>query len=255
MLKKDPFGNFIFLKKIIIFFFGVISWARFNRINKTVVKGAENLTTLPKSGVLFVSNHQTYFADVACMLHVLIAANRGYINKLGSPLYLLHPLTNVYFVAAKETMKSGLLPKIFAYVGAIQVTRTWRAKGEEVKRERDTKDTDNIRKALDHGWVITFPQGTTSPFQAGRKGTAHIIQDYNPIVVPIVIDGFRRAFDKKGLSIKKKGVNLRVLIKPPLHLKPEDDVDVILGRIMNAIEQSSDFDFFNAPDEKPDPFY
>ena len=31
--------------------------------------------------------------------------------------------------AAKETMESGLLPKILAYAGAITVERTWRAVG------------------------------------------------------------------------------------------------------------------------------
>ena len=47
----------------------------------------------------------------------------------------------------------------------------------------------NIKKALDDGWVITFPQGTTTPFKPIRRGTAHIIKTYKPIVVPIVIDG------------------------------------------------------------------
>ena len=73
-------------------------------------------------------------------------------------------------------------------------------------RETTGKDGDisNIGIALDDGWVITFPQGTTTPFKPLRKGTAHIIKNYKPIVVPIVIDGFRRSFDKKGIRIKKK---------------------------------------------------
>ena len=57
-------------------------------------------------------------------------------------------------------------------------------------------DTENIRIALEDGWVITFPQGTTTPFKPIRRGTAHIIKTYKPVVVPIVIDGFRRSFDK-----------------------------------------------------------
>ncbi len=52
--------------------------------------------------------------------------------------------------------------------------------------------------------VITFPQGTTKSFKPVRKGTAHIIKQYKPIVVPIVIDGFRRSFDRKGLRTKKE---------------------------------------------------
>ena len=33
--------------------------------------------------------------------------------------------------------------------------------------------------------MITFPQGT-NPFKPIRRGTAHIIKTYKPIVVPIV---------------------------------------------------------------------
>ena len=42
-------------------------------------------------------------------------------------------------------------------------------------------DISNINKALNDGWVITFPQGTTTPFKPIRKGTAHIIKHYNPL--------------------------------------------------------------------------
>ena len=54
--------------------------------------------------------------------------------------------------------------------------------------------------------MVTFPQGTTTAFKPIRRGTAHIIKTNKPVVVPIVIDGFRRSFDKKGLQIKKRGI-------------------------------------------------
>jgi 1-acyl-sn-glycerol-3-phosphate acyltransferase len=89
-----------------------------------------------------------------------------------------------------------------AYAGAISVERTWRAKGKDVsdKKRRKPNDTENIKIALKDGWVITFPQGTTKSFKPVRKGTAHIIKEHRPIVVPIVIDGFRRSFDKKRFA-------------------------------------------------------
>ncbi|MFX8079018.1 hypothetical protein ABTK74_19730, partial [Acinetobacter baumannii] len=90
----------------------------------------------------------------------------------------------------------------------LTVKRTWRAKGEEVNRNRDESDTQKIDQALNKSWVITFPQGTTKPFAPGRKGTAHIIKNNQPIVVPVVINGFWRAFSKTGLSFKKKGSQL-----------------------------------------------
>ena len=111
---------------------------------------------------------------------------------------------NIYFVAAKETMRSGILPRILAYAGSISIERTW--KGKDVKRQVKLGDISKIGTALDDGWVITFPQGTTTPFKPIRRGTAHIIKTYKPIVVPIVIDGFRRSFDKKGIFIKKRGI-------------------------------------------------
>ena len=66
------------------------------------------------------------------------------------------------------------------------------------------RDISNIGLALDDGWVITFPQGTTTAFKPVRKGTAHMILKNKPTVIPIVIDGFRRSFDKKGLIFKTK---------------------------------------------------
>jgi 1-acyl-sn-glycerol-3-phosphate acyltransferase len=135
-------------------------------------------------------------------------------------------------------MKEGLLPRILAYAGAITVERTWRSKGKDVKREVNPNDTENIRIALNDGWVITFPQGTTRSFKPVRKGTAHIIKQHKPIVVPIVIDGFRRSFDRKGLRIKKKGILQSMVIKEPLQIDYENEtVEEIVEKIEFAIEQ------------------
>jgi 1-acyl-sn-glycerol-3-phosphate acyltransferase len=146
----------------------------------------------------------------------------------------------LYYVAAKETMEEGWLPRILAYAGAITVERTWRAKGKDVdeKKEVNPNDTENIKIALEDGWVITFPQGTTRSFKPVRKGTAHIILQHKPIVVPIVIDGFRRSFDRKGLLIKKKGILQSMVIKEPLLIDYETtSVDELVEMIEFAIEQ------------------
>jgi 1-acyl-sn-glycerol-3-phosphate acyltransferase len=148
----------------------------------------------------------------------------------------------MYYVAAKETMKSGLLPRIMAYAGSVSIERTWRENGQSIKRQVKMSDITNIGLALDDGWVITFPQGTTKPFKPVRKGTVHIIKKYKPIVIPIVIDGFRRSFDKKGLMIKKKGILQSMIIKEPLQIDYEkDSVEDILEQIQHAIEQHKSF--------------
>jgi 1-acyl-sn-glycerol-3-phosphate acyltransferase len=94
---------------------------------------------------------------------------------------------------------------------------------------------------LSDSWVITFPQGTTKPFAPGRRGTAYIIKQNRPIVVPVVINGFWRAFNKKGLKLKKTGTILSVTFKKPLQIDYDADVDVILHQVMDSIEQSKKF--------------
>ena len=39
--------------------------------------------------------------------------------------------------------------------------------------------------------------GTTTPFKPVRKGTAFLIKQYKPVVVPIVIDGLEDRLIKK----------------------------------------------------------
>ena len=192
--------------------------------------------------MLFVSNHQTYFADVVAMFHVFNASLSGRADNIKNIGYLWNPKLNIYFVAAKETMQSGLLPKILAYAGSVSIERTWRAKGEEVNRQVKMSDVSNITKALDDGWVITFPQGTTKPWRPIRRGTAHIIKKNKPLVVPIVIDGFRRSFDKKGIRIKKRGILQSMEIKEPLDIDYENDtISEIVEKLEYAIEQHPSF--------------
>ena len=212
---KDPFGNVLVLKRALTGLIGLATYPGFNIVNKTKVEGANYLLKLPKTNVLFISNHQTYYADVIVLYHIFCSVKWRFKN-INFPLYLLVPRVNSYYIAAEETMKeSGLLPKIFSYAGAVTVKRSWRYKGEQVQRGADFKAPQKIEKALDFGWVITFPQGTTSPQAPIQKGSASIIKAFNPLVVPVEIDGFRKAFGKKGLQLREKGVQLSVKFKEP----------------------------------------
>jgi 1-acyl-sn-glycerol-3-phosphate acyltransferase len=220
---------------------GMFTYPGLALINSLKIEGSENLRNLPKKNVLFVSNHQTYFADVITFIHIFCAVKWRKENKLGLPYYLLNPFTNLYFVAAQETMNGTMISRFFKLAGALTVKRTWRAEGKEVQRGLDPSDTRKITKALEKSWVITFPQGTTKPFAPGRKGTAHIIKQNQPIVVPVVINGFWRAFNKKGLKFKKKGSLLSVRFKEPMVIDYTLPADEILSQVMDAIEQSKKF--------------
>ena len=242
MFKKNPFGHYLILKKWLIRYLGFMSHRRYRGFNELHIEGSEIIKNLPNKNVLFISNHQTYFADVVAMFHVFNASLSGRIDSIKNVGYLWSPKLNMYYIAAKETMRAGLLPRIMAYAGSVSIERTWRSDGKDINRQVKMSDISNIGIALNDGWVITFPQGTTKPFKPVRKGTAHIIKRYKPIVIPIVIDGFRRSFDKKGLMIKKKGILQSMIIKEPLEIDYENEsVDSILKKIQMAIEQDTSF--------------
>ena len=242
LFKQNPFGHYLFLKKWLIRIAGALTHRRHRGFNELQIEGSDIIRSLPETNVLFISNHQTYFADVVAMFHVFNASLQGRNDSIKNVGYLWNPKLNIYYVAARETMKAGLLPKILAYAGSISIDRTWRAAGKDVNRQVKMSDITNIKKALDDGWVITFPQGTTTPFKPIRKGTAHIIKHYRPLVVPIVIDGFRRSFDKKGLRVKKKNVYQSMEIKQPLNIDYENEsIQEIVEKIEYAIEQHSSF--------------
>ena len=242
IFKRNPFGHNLFIKKWLIRILGFLSHTRFNRFNKLKIEGSDVLRSLPQNNVLFVSNHQTYFADVVAMFHVFNASLSGRDDSIKNVTYLWQPKLNIYYIAAKETMKDGLFPRILAYVGSVSIDRTWRSKGEDVNRQVKMSDVSKIGIALNDGWLITFPQGTTTPFKPIRKGTAHIIKKYKPTVVPIVIDGFRRSFDKKGIRIKKRNILQSMEIKQPLEIDYENEsIDSIVEKLEYAIEQHPSF--------------
>lgn len=242
LFKENPFGHILFLKTWLIRIAGMITHQRYKGFNTLEIEGSQVIRDLPENNVLFVSNHQTYFADVVAMFHVFNASLSGREDSIKNLGYLWRPKLNIYYVAAKETMGKSLLTKILAYAGSISIERTWRADGQDVNRQVKMSDISNIATALDDGWVITFPQGTTTPWKPLRKGTAHIIKRYKPVVVPVVIDGFRRSFDKRGLRVKKKGILQSMHIKAPLEIDYDNEpVEAIIEKLEYAIEQHPSF--------------
>ncbi len=230
-----------FVRGIVYAIVGIITYPGINIFNKLRITGMENLHKLPKRNVLFISNHQTYFAEVITFIHIFCAVKWRKKHGLGIPYYLLWPCTSINYVAAEETMKKDWISKILSLGGALTVKRTWVKEGKEVRTNLDPSDTRKIERALNDNWVITFPQGTTKPFAPGRKGTAFIIKHHRPIVVPVVIGGYWRAFDKKGLKFKKKGTILSITFKAPLQIDYNDTSEHILEQVMDSIEQSKQF--------------
>ncbi len=148
MLKRNPFGHYLILKKWLIRYLGVMTHRRYRGFNELHIEGSEIIKNLPDKNVLFISNHQTYFADVVAMFHVFNASLSGRIDNIKNVGYLWHPKLNIYYVAAKETMKAGLLPRILAYAGSVSIERTWRENGKDIKRQVKLSDISNIKKLL-----------------------------------------------------------------------------------------------------------
>ena len=73
LFKRNPFGHILFLKKWLIRVFGILTHRRYRGFNELQIDGSEIIRALPDRNVLFISNHQTYFADVITILHIFSA--------------------------------------------------------------------------------------------------------------------------------------------------------------------------------------
>ena len=235
-MKKNIFGQTIFLKRLIIGFVGLITHRTF-RSKRFEIKGSKNLVNLPSTNVLFVSNHQTYFYDVIAMLHVFNSSVKGRIDSLKKPKYLISPKTNLYYIASLETMKKSVITKLLTYAGAVLVQRSWRDSGESVSRDIRSEDPDKIKLALKDGWVITFPRGTTDNSKPIRKGTAHIIKNNDPLIVPINLIGFKDVFQRNGLKVINRKKFFSIEIMKPLQIdmtkKSIEEITMELEKLIN----------------------
>ena len=234
-MKKNIFGQYLLIKRALIRTIGVITHRTFNN-KRFDIKGTSLLSEIPNNNVLFISNHQTYFYDVIAMLHVFNASVNGRRDSLKNILYLLKPKSNIYFIAALETMKTSLITKILSYAGSILIKRTWREAGKEINRNIRGEDFENIIKALNDGWVITFPRGTTDNSKRVRSGTAHIIKAANPIVIPVNIDGFGEVFEKNSLKIKNKNKSFSIKFRNPLNFDDNQSIESITNQIEKIID-------------------
>ena len=96
LFKKDVFGRSYFIKKWVIRIIGFLSYRRFKGINSLEITGTKNLKGLPKNNVLFISNHQTYFADATAIIHVINASLKGRTDSINNIGYIWSPMLNLF---------------------------------------------------------------------------------------------------------------------------------------------------------------
>ncbi len=224
---RDAFGHLRPIRWGMINLGGYLTVLQLRVLNRLRIEGVEHLRDLPSRGVLLVSNHLTHFMDSIVVFHS--------VSYLRRP-YLVWPRTNLYIVAALETMKArGWLPRLMAYNGTICVKRTWKEGDQTIERSVDPTDIEKIHAGLRGGWVLTYPQGTTTPGAPGRIGCARIIKEFRPIVVPVQLSGLRDAFDVTGLKLRKTRVDLGVRYGRPLEIPYDQSPAAILGAVMEGI--------------------
>jgi len=95
--ERDPFGNPILFKRIVMMVLGFISYNRLTVYNKTKITGAEHLENLPEQGVLFLPNHQTYFMDVVTLYHIFFQSNGDFVIRLTTQFIYWRP-GRIYFM-------------------------------------------------------------------------------------------------------------------------------------------------------------
>ena len=178
----------------------------FRLVNHVRVEGDDLLERLPRTGVVFLSNHQTYFMEAIAFFDILYVKH-GY--DLEDP-YLR-------FSAAEETMKKNLLTVLFTKAGGVTFRRSFREGGKEVSRPVDLEGVARVEEAIEKGWLLHFPSGTTQPGAPLRKGIAQILHRTKAIAVPVRVDGFRKLLLHRQLPGKffKK---CRIRIHEPMDL-------------------------------------
>ena len=69
----EQFKDFRPARKLVYALIGAASYPGLALVNHIEISGTEHLKSLPRNNVLFVSNHQTYFADVITFIHIFCA--------------------------------------------------------------------------------------------------------------------------------------------------------------------------------------
>jgi 1-acyl-sn-glycerol-3-phosphate acyltransferase len=178
----------------------------FRWLNSVKAEGDEVLKTLPRKNVVFLSNHQTYFTEAIAFFDLF---------------YIVHGLPyedpHLRFSAATETMKKNLVTQVLTYAGGVTFRRSFREAGKEVKRPVDFEGVGKIEEAIETGWLLHFPTGTTQRDAPIRPGIAQLLHRTKPIAVPVRVDGFRDLLLHKQFP-GRTGKQATIRFFPPMDL-------------------------------------
>jgi 1-acyl-sn-glycerol-3-phosphate acyltransferase len=149
-------------------------------LNDVHVEGDELLKELPRKNVVFLANHQTYFLEAIAFFDLVYVRHQ---MPLESPI--------VRFSAAEETMKQNLLTKLMTLAGGVTFRRSFREAGEDVRRAVDMEGVARVEEAIQDGWLLHFPAGTTKKGAPLRGGVTRLLHNTKAVALPLRVDGFR----------------------------------------------------------------
>lgn len=178
----------------------------FKLLNRVDVIGRERLNTLPKRGVVFLSNHQTYFTEAIAFFDA-VYRRRGISWE--DPF--------LRFSAAEETMGKNLATSVLTTGGAVTFRRSHRHGGVDLQRSVDLEGIARIEQAIRSGWLLHFPTGTTRDGAPIRPGVSRLLHSTQAVAVPMRVDGFREMLLHKQIPGRiRRRASIR--IEEPLDL-------------------------------------
>jgi len=149
-------------------------------LNDVHVEGDEVLKELPRKNVVFLANHQTYFLEAIAFFDLVYVRHQ---MPLESPI--------VRFSAAEETMKQNLLTKLMTLAGGVTFKRSFREGGADVRRAVDLEGVARVEEAIQDGWLLHFPTGTTKKGAPLRSAVTRLLHNTKAVALPVRVEGFR----------------------------------------------------------------
>ena len=177
-----------------------------NGLNRVEVHNGQLLNELPTRGVVFLSNHQTYFMEAIAFFDIAYRKRR---------LRWEEPFLR--FSAAEETMHASPATAVLKTAGAVTFRRSHRHGGVDLQRSVDFEGIARIEQAIRSGWLLHFPTGTTRADAPIRSGVSRLLHSTQALAVPMRVDGFRDLLARKQFP-GRIGKRVSVRFGEPLDL-------------------------------------
>ncbi len=227
--RNEVTGTINFISWIMMVFAASVASILFFVLNKAVIKGKENI---PKSSrnVILASNHTSYAFD-SFFIGIVACLPRGFFKGFALPY---HPTSYSHYHTNK------LIAFICAHLRCIPVKRKWKNEGGigEKPGVFDEEGVKLIKKALNQGMVIYFPEGTRSKdgIGEGKPGAGMLPYETRATVIPVKIENINK--------LPAFGLKLKVTYGKPIYLEDlynlpqsKETSKIIVDRIMDEIKK------------------